>query len=229
MTHESNYRRAVGKLIAGSALTATLLFGTAGTVRWWNGWAFLSAFVVVMTAVTVGLFGRSPELLEERRSAAKKARGWDRLLVPLLSGVLPTVGLVLAGLDRRWGWTAELPLLASLGALLMMLAGSGLTFWAMKSNPFFSSHVRIQADRGQTVVRAGPYRFVRHPGYGGSILYNLAVPVLLGSYASLAVGLLFVLATALRAALEDHTLRQELDGYRAYCGQVRRRLVPLLW
>jgi protein-S-isoprenylcysteine O-methyltransferase Ste14 len=101
--------------------------------------------------------------------------------------------------------------------------------WAMRSNPFFSSHVRIQDDRGQVVVSGGPYRYVRHPGYVGAILYNLGAPILLGSLVALWMGVAFLVVFVLRTVLEDAMLQADLEGYRDYASRVRHRLVPLVW
>jgi protein-S-isoprenylcysteine O-methyltransferase Ste14 len=99
----------------------------------------------------------------------------------------------------------------------------------MASNEFFSGLVRIQADRGHTVITSGPYRFVRHPGYVGAIVFDLAVSLFLGSlYAFVPAGLT-VLAIIVRTALEDATLQTELDGYRDYAQRVRCRLLPGIW
>ena len=47
----------------------------------------------------------------------------------------------------------------------------------------------MTVQRGQTVCRAGPYRFVRHPAYAGSALQALGVPLLLGSLWALIPGI----------------------------------------
>jgi protein-S-isoprenylcysteine O-methyltransferase Ste14 len=70
---------------------------------------------------------------------------------------------------------------------------------------------------------------VRHPGYVGSILSELAVPVMLGSWWALIPGGIAALLFILRTALEDRTLLAELDGYQAYARQVRYRLLPGVW
>jgi protein-S-isoprenylcysteine O-methyltransferase Ste14 len=101
--------------------------------------------------------------------------------------------------------------------------------WAMRSNPFFSSTVRIQQERGHQVVSAGPYRWMRHPGYVGVVFHYLAMPLVFGSlWAYLPVALLFVI-TVIRTALEDRTLQSELPGYREYAQSVRYRLLPGVW
>lgn len=219
-------------LVRLAGVTATLilcLFGSAGTIAWLNGWVFLFSYTVILAALSGVVFRASPELMKERMSAASKSKAWDRILVPILAMILPLLAIVLAGLDHRFGWTSSIGMVEMISALMVMFAGSALTIWAMRTNQFFSSHVRIQSDRGHYVIHDGPYRWVRHPGYAGSILYNLAAPILLGSFASLLVGVVFTILMAIRTALEDSTLQAELDGYREYAAKIRWRLIPFLW
>jgi len=52
---------------------------------------------------------------------------------------------------------------------LVMLAAIGLRMWAaMTLGRFYTRTLRTAPD--QIVVRDGPYRFVRHPGYLGTLL-----------------------------------------------------------
>jgi protein-S-isoprenylcysteine O-methyltransferase Ste14 len=104
-----------------------------------------------------------------------------------------------------------------------------LANWAVAANRFFSSVVRIQRDRGHQVVDAGPYRYIRHPGYAGSMLNMVGVSFALGSRVALAAAVVVCLVLGVRTALEDRTLRNELDGYTDYARRVRFRLVPGVW
>jgi protein-S-isoprenylcysteine O-methyltransferase Ste14 len=79
------------------------------------------------------------------------------------------------------------------------------------------------------VVTAGPYRWIRHPGYAGGVVGHLALPLLLGSAWALIPGALTAGLTVLRTALEDRTLREELPGYAEYARQTRYRLLPGVW
>jgi len=205
-----------------------LLFTTAGTLRWWNGWLFVLAYSALVVSLT-GFFSKSPELVNERMTAGKRAKTWDRWLFALIAAVLPLLATALAGLDRRLAWTGQLPVPIVMLAFGMMVASSVLTSWAMRVNAFFSSHARIQDDRGQTVVSAGPYRFVRHPGYTGAIIFNLAGPILLSSLPALFVGIAMLLLFVVRTVLEDRMLQAGLTGYREYAAKVRFRLVPFVW
>ena len=56
------------------------------------------------------------------------------------------------------------------------------------------------------MVTGGPYRYVRHPGYSGLIGFELATPILLGSWWALIPGVLSDVLTVMRTVLEDRTL-----------------------
>lgn len=137
--------------------------------------------------------------------------------------------LIVCGLDVRFGWRPEIPLSIQIVAFVLMALGSLLGTWAMSVNRFFSGVVRIQTDRGHTVVTDGPYRFIRHPGYAGGVVANLTGPLALGSVWALIPSALVVLLTVVRTALEDKTLREELPGYQEYTQRVRYRLLPWVW
>ncbi len=134
--------------------------------------------------------------------------------------------LIVAGLDHRWGWSPEFPLwLIVLGFILIAL-GYVFAAWAMAENRYFSSVVRIQADRGHAVCDSGPYRIVRHPGYAGNIPPLLGIVLALGSVWTLIPAAVALIIAVTRTALEDQTLQKELPGYRDYVQIVRYRLVP---
>jgi protein-S-isoprenylcysteine O-methyltransferase Ste14 len=99
----------------------------------------------------------------------------------------------------------------------------------MASNAFFSEGVRIQAERGHVVATGGPYRCVRHPGYVGTILTQLATPFLLGSPWALIPSVVSAALFVVRARLEDKTLMEELPGYKAYAQRTPSRLLPGVW
>lgn len=128
----------------------------------------------------------------------------------------------MAGLDFRAGWTPSLSPAVPIIALVI----AALVTWAMVANTFFALANRIQSEHGHTVATGGPYRYVRHPGYVGAMLFELATPILLGSFWALLPGGLSALLMVVRTALEDRTLQRELAGYVDYLQQVRYRLLP---
>ena len=218
--------RWVVKLVIFATLVGALLFLTAGDWGWGKGWLYLGIFLF-QQVVTVLLV--PAELLSERSQQQEGTKSWDKILALFAALLLPFAVYAVAGLDHRYGWTIGLVGWIWLLSLVVMVLGIVLTVWAMRANAFFSGTVRIQEDRGHTVVTGGPYRWVRHPGYVGAILHHVAAPLMLGSLWALIPGVLGALAMVLRTALEDRTLQEELEGYGEYAAQTRYRLIPGLW
>ena len=205
------------------------LFWSAGRLDWWSAWAALAVMAVWTAATAIIVLHYNPDLLAERLGPRKGEKRWDAAIVPLL-GLVTLVRYILAGLDQRYGWTGGLPVAVQLAALALCALGYDVLFvWATAANTFFSRIVRIQPERGHTVVTGGPYRYVRHPAYTGAILYELAVPFLLTSWPAMVASGLSALLLILRTALEDRTLQAELTGYADYARQVRYRLLPGIW
>jgi protein-S-isoprenylcysteine O-methyltransferase Ste14 len=146
-----------------------------------------------------------------------------------LLGLAQLARYLLAGFDQRLGWTGAFPTGVQITALAVCILGNALVVWATAANAFFSQIVRLQPERSQTVATGGPYRFLRHPAYAGSLLFELAVPILLASWAALAVSGLTFLLLVLRTFLEDRALQTDLPGYAEYSHQVRYRLLPGVW
>jgi protein-S-isoprenylcysteine O-methyltransferase Ste14 len=204
------------------------LFWSAGRIDWWAGWAAIAVWVVWFTEMDIVILRYNPDLMAERLAPPKGAMKWDRTIVSSLR-LTQLARCILAGLDQRYGWTAGFPLTAQIAAFMVCVLSSSLFTWAMASNTFFSQIVRIQTDRGHTVAKNGPYRYVRHPGYVGMILFELSLSILLDSWWALVAGGLCAILIILRTALEDRTLQAELIGYAEYARQVRYRLLPGIW
>src|SRR5262249_13979053 len=117
---------------------------------------------------------------------------------------------------------------SGIGYALLLAGLAGMT-WAESVNKFFEPTVRIQADRGHTVIDTGPYALVRHPGYVAAFLLVLGLPLSLGSYWALVPAVLACVLLIVRTALEDRTLGEELPGYKEYAQRVRYRLVSGVW
>jgi protein-S-isoprenylcysteine O-methyltransferase Ste14 len=219
----------VRREIMGVVMVAVILFLSAGRLDWVMGWATVGIYALWVGANALLLIPRNPELLAERAKRQKEGmKTWDKMLLSVV-GLATLVKYILAGLDVRYGWTAQMPLTIQVIALVVSALGYALGTWAMVTNAYFSMIVRIQEDRGHAVVSDGPYRYVRHPGYTGTTAFELATPIMLGSLWALIPGVLAAVLTVVRTALEDRTLMEELDGYQDYAQQVRYRLLPGIW
>lgn len=159
-----------------------------------------------------------------RKTPSPGTSAWRRC-----SGLGGALVLLVAGLDRLWGWSPAFSGPLKLLALALILAGYALGSYALIANRFFSGTVRIQTERGHHVVSSGPYRWLRHPGYAGALVAYLATPFFLDSAWAFLPTLFVMAVLVVRTALEDRTLQAELAGYREYAGQVRYRLLPGVW
>lgn len=209
-------------------LYAVLLFASSGRLDWLMAWVYVGVYFAVVTLNSLILLPKNPELVAERAQPKENTKDWDKIISGLV-GFASLGALVVAGLDVRFGWTAEVGPTIHLVATVFLVLGYALFSWAMLSNAFFSTTVRIQDDRGHAVASAGPYRYVRHPGYDGWIIMSFATPLMLGSWWALIPGTLSALLMVVRTALEDKTLLAELDGYMEYAVRVRYRLLPGVW
>jgi protein-S-isoprenylcysteine O-methyltransferase Ste14 len=220
--------------VAGAALQSTALgvvlalclFVPAGDVAWPAGWAVL-AFHALYAAV--GLRIVDPGLVAERTRRHANASGRDVALAGAAFVLLLPVTLAVCGFDARWGWSSPTPPPVQAIALGCFALGYSVSLWAAATNPFFSTVVRIQRERGHHVVTTGPYAIVRHPGYAGALAGHLALPIALGSPWAYLPTLAGAACLLLRIAGEERTLIADLPGYRGYVAQVRWRLCPGVW
>jgi protein-S-isoprenylcysteine O-methyltransferase Ste14 len=232
MGTSSRFARTLARLIrttAGSAVYAAIAFLGAGRIDWMRGWIYAAVFVGVSVAGALIVQCANPELLEERAKGIRKDtksfdRAFYRMFLPLVL-IYP----LLAGVDgARFSW-APLPLWTVIPGALLFVMGSVLGTWTMIANSFAESTVRIQDERGHTVVTEGPYRIVRHPMYVGTVIGLPGTALMLGSGWALVPMALIMALFVWRTALEDRALRRELAGYEDYAKITRYRLAPGIW
>ncbi len=223
-------RSGAGLMIPMLLLGLAAPFIGAGTLAWPAGWLYVALTVIGSMAGRMVMLRAHPELAAERAgfTANSGTKSWERVLAPLVIAGPAAITLV-AGLNYRLGWPpAVAPALQALG-IGVSVAAFGLASWAMAANPFFSSVVRIQTERGHRAVNHGPYGFVRHPAYAATIPAQFGFALLLGSAWALIPAAIVVAVIVLRTALEDRALRAELPGYPEYAAMVRYRLLPGVW
>jgi protein-S-isoprenylcysteine O-methyltransferase Ste14 len=206
---------------------ALSLFVSAGDLRYWNAWAYLGLFA--FSILTGGLYvaRKNPATINERGRRSEKTKPFDklfgRLTIPLVLGAF-----IVAGLDRRFGWSA-VPLWLQIAAFVAMLPSFFMPYWVMLTNAYAATTVRVETERGQHVISDGPYRYVRHPMYSGILLGYGLLPLALGSSWAALPCFLLVGLFVWRTAREDATLLAELPGYSDYAQKTRYRLLPGVW
>jgi protein-S-isoprenylcysteine O-methyltransferase Ste14 len=113
--------------------------------------------------------------------------------------------------------------------IALMLGGLAFRWYAIRTlGKFFTRTVATRP--GQFVVESGPYRWIRHPSYSGSLLMFLGMGLAMTNWASLlAIMLGAGIGYAWRVHVEEQALCADLgEPYRAYMRRTRR-FVPFLW
>jgi protein-S-isoprenylcysteine O-methyltransferase Ste14 len=209
------------------ALLGISLFIPAGDLRWPMGWL---AFGTYTGASLLSLALADRQLVRERSRMKVGITLRDPILAAISFVFMLPLTMAVAGMDvMRCGWSPSYHLAWQAIALGVCAIGNGISLWAVLSNRYFSTFLRIQTDRDHQVVTHGPYQYVRHPGYAGMIMAALALPLALGSLWALIPSLAGSLGFCLRTAYEDATLMQELPDYADYARRVRHRLIPGFW
>jgi protein-S-isoprenylcysteine O-methyltransferase Ste14 len=231
--NSTNFSRGVVRwalqIIIMTAITGFILFLAAGRLNWVGGWAFLGMNIFTQLLSAFILIPRQPDLLNERSHSQANTKSWDRFFSPAITIFGTLAIIVVAGLDTRFAWSGLASPWIWWFALGVALICQLFVLWAMATNRFFATTVRIQEERDHQVVNSGPYQFVRHPGYPGSVVYTLLIPVVLDSWWTYIPALITVGLLVVRTALEDRTLQAELPGYQQYTQNVPYRLLPGVW
>ncbi|MGE5374481.1 MAG: methyltransferase family protein [Bacteroidota bacterium] len=208
------------------AMMVVSLFLVAGTWHYWQAWVYLIVNMIILLLMGTVL-SPNAELVEERLNPKKGMKGWDKFYFAVTTP-LYVIALILAGLDARFGWSS-IPIFFYWTSVAIYILGQAIFQWARYTNQYFSSVVRIQTDRGHTVCKDGPYRYMRHPGYLGGFLFTITVGLVLGSWYASIPQVIAALMLVWRTGREDRTLQAELPGYAEFAKETRYRLVPGLW
>lgn len=216
-------------LVFGVVITALPLFLAAGTLLWPAGWIYLILLYGWLLIGILLLLKYNPGLLAERINISPpNQKAWDKVFVLLLN-VFFFAWVVLMPFDAvRFHWS-QMPLWLQVVGGIALVVSFVLMSLTFRENSYLSATVRVQEERGQTVISTGPYHLVRHPMYAGGLFMFLGTPLLLGSWYGLLLFVLFLPALLVRTVLEERMLRQELAGYEDYIKQVKYRLVPYIW
>ena len=216
--------RALTKMMMGMLLMGLVLFLPAGTWNYPNGWLFCILLFLPMLIMGTVLFLKAPDLLEKRLNNKETEKA--QVGVVVASSLLFIAAFLAAGLDFRLGWT-QIPTWLVYTAAAVQLAAYGLYAEVLRENAYLSRTVEVQEN--QKVIDTGLYGIIRHPMYTATILLFLAMPLVLGSWVSFGIMLLYPVLILFRIRNEEKVLEAGLEGYRDYKKRVRFRLIPFLW
>lgn len=201
-----------------------LLFGTAGSLRYWNGWLFLGTVFVLAMVFTLYFYKKDPSLFKKRMKIHEEQKEQRTYVKSMLALFLIT--FLVAGFDYRFGWS-HVPMWLVAVSVVVMVFGYILIVIVMAQNTFASRVIEIQ--QNQRVIDTGLYSFIRHPMYLAATIMCTAWPLVLGSYYALIPIMLLPAVLVYRIKNEEVVLRAGLYGYREYAARVRYRLIPFVW
>ena len=216
--------QAIIKFLCGALIVGLLIFLSAGTLDFWNGWLFMGVLFVPMFIAGIIMLFKSPELLRKRLNAKEESE--EQKQVILYSGLMFILGFVLAGLNYRHEWII-LPDIVVIIASIVFLISYILYAEVLRENEFLSRTIEVQEN--QTVVDTGLYGIVRHPMYMVTIFLFLSMPLILGSIISFLIFLIYPIVIVKRIKNEEKFLEQNLQGYTEYKQKVKYRLIPFIW
>lgn len=216
--------QAIIKFASGLLLMGLVLFLPAGTFAYPGAWLFMALLFIPMLVLGAWLYFEAPELLKKRMNTKEQEK--TQVAIITVSALMFIAAFVLAGLDFRFGWT-QVPVRLVIIAALVQLASYGMYAEVMRENAYLSRTVEVQED--QRVIDTGLYGIVRHPMYTSTILLFLAMPLVLGSWASFLVMLIYPVIIVYRIRNEEAVLEQGLEGYAEYKKKVKYRLFPFIW
>ena len=215
---------AILKFLFGVVLIHLLIFIPANTIKYWNGWLLIGLLFIPMLFVIIAMLIKSPDLLK-KRLVSKEKENLQKSVVAQ-TALMFFIGFIIAGLDYRFNWS-QLPNIIILIASIIFLLSYILYAEVLRENIFLSRTIVVQED--QKVIDTGLYGIVRHPMYLSTIFLFLSMPLILGSFISFIIFLLYPFIIVRRIKNEEKVLEKELKGYSEYKNKVKYKMIPFIW
>ena len=221
------YKQMIRSSALGTLALVALMFIPAGTLNYWQGWAYLGVSIFASAPYTVYLVKYDPALLQRRLQAgpSHEKEPAQKIIVLFILAAFVTL-IALPPLDFRFGWSPVSWYVSVIGDVLVALAFY-FFYLVSKVNTYAAANVRVE--EGQRVVDTGVYGLLRHPMYFGALFLIIGTPLALGSWWTLLLTPVFLLLLYFRIASEEKVLKRDLAGYAEYQRKVRYRLIPFVW
>ncbi len=130
---------------------------------------------------------------------------------------------------QTWGTITWHPVLIFGLGIALMIIGVAFRWYSIRVlGKYFSVQLAVQP--GQTVMKEGPYRWIRHPSYSGSLITMLGLGMAFTNWLCLvSVPLIVFIGFNYRANIEEKMLISALgDSYREYMKHTRR-FIPFIY
>ena len=215
---------AIIKFALGILIVGLLLFVSAGTINYFNGWLFMGILFIPMFIAGIVMMIKNPDLLKRRLNAKEKVG--EQKEVIKLSGLMFLTGFIIAGLNYRNGWIKLPSIVVIIGSIIFILSYI-IYAEVLRENSYLSRTIEVQ--KNQKVIDTGLYGVVRHPMYAATILLFLSMPLTLNSFISFIIFLMYPFIIVKRIKNEEEFLEKNLKGYKEYKKKVKYKLIPFIW
>lgn len=215
---------ALSRFLLGLLIIALLVFLPAGTLSFCNGWLFIALMFTPILIMGIVLLFKAPDLLIKRLNGNERENTQKKVV--FISGLVFTSSFILAGLDFRFNWS-NVPNGIVIAASIILVLSYLLYGEVMRENEYLSRTIEVCDN--QKVVDTGLYGVIRHPMYMATTLLFLSIPLVLGSYISFLLMLIYPFLIAIRIKNEEVFLERNLNGYSEYKKRVTKRLIPFIW
>ena len=222
--NEKLFFGAITKFLIGVLIVGTLLFVPANSFNYPNAWLFMGLLFIPMFIVGIILMLKNPKLLERRLNAKEKENKQKQVV--LVSGLMFAIGFILAGLNYRYEWT-KLPNVVVIISSILFIISYAMYGEVLRENAYLFRTIKVEEN--QKLVSSGLYGVVRHPMYTATILMFLSIPLILGSFISFLVFLIYPILIVRRIKNEEKVLEKDLKGYIEYKKKVKYKLIPFIW
>ena len=216
--------QAISKFLLGVVIIGALLFLSAGSLHYWQGWLLMGILFIPMFCAGLVMVVKNPELLRKRLNAREGEK--EQKTVVRFSGLLFFAAFVIAGLNWRFGWCV-LPDWAVWVSAGLFLVCYLLYAEVLRENTYLSRTIEVQEN--QKVIDTGLYGVVRHPMYMATTVLFLVMPLVLASPISFLIMLLYIPLIAKRIKNEEKVLEEGLAGYKEYKQKVKYKVIPFIW
>ena len=222
-----NYKllfEALIKFFMGLLIVFLLLFLSAGSFKYYNGWLFICLLFIPMFIVGIIMFIKNPKLLESRLNAKEKEM--EQKTVLIISALMFIIGFIVCGLNYRFNWMNLSNTIIIISSIIFIISYI-LYGEVLRENSYLLRTIEVKKD--QKLIDTGLYGIVRHPMYLVTIFLFLSMPLILNCPITFIIFLCYPLIIIKRIKNEEKVLEKELDGYIEYKKRVKYRLIPFIW
>jgi protein-S-isoprenylcysteine O-methyltransferase Ste14 len=219
------YLKILIRIIFTLLLFGALIFIPYGSLEYIEAWILFGIFFIYILLSLPWFLRNNPQLIENRMQYTPSEES-DRVFT-VLATINFMIYFILISFDAGNMKLAPVPDFIKFIGYLGIIGAFCFIFITLRENTYASRIIEVKADH--KVISTGPYSLVRHPFYLGVVIFFFFLPLGLNSLLGYFPYITFVLLFAYRITIEEKVLEKELNGYREYKEQVKKRLIPFIW